>query len=126
MHIQLCTGVYTNGQEPLLSRTMGRDLWDPTATTEAETHIGVRELRRDLGTYVRRAAGGEAVVVTIGGQPMARLAPLSAGADWNLDDLIAAGLVDPASRTDRPPPPAPGQLAEGLSTNRSIEELRGR
>ena len=105
---------------------MTHDPWDPSAPRPSEPHIGVRELRGDLATYVRRAGAGEAVVITVDGRPVARLVPLSSGQGWNLDDLIAAGLVDPPRTTERPPAPAVCDLAAGLSTDRSIEELRGR
>ena len=40
--------------------------------------IGIRELRADLAAHVRRAAGGEPTVVSIGGRPAAAIVPLSA------------------------------------------------
>jgi prevent-host-death family protein len=35
--------------------------------------VGVRELRRNLGSYARRAAGGELFVITQRGVPVAQL-----------------------------------------------------
>ena len=35
--------------------------------------IGIRELRADLAAHVRRAAGGETTVISIGGSPAAAL-----------------------------------------------------
>ena len=34
-------------------------------TRGPETHIGIRELRADLATHVRRAGAGDPVVVTV-------------------------------------------------------------
>lgn len=102
------------------------DPWDPNVTTEVEPHVGIRELRTDLTTHVRRAGSGEPLVVTIDGRPVARLVPLASSTGWSLADLAAAGLVEPARTTERPAPPAADDLAAGLSTNRSISELRGR
>ena len=42
-------------------------------------HVGIRELRADLASTVRRAAAGESIVVTVGGRPVARLGPLDGG-----------------------------------------------
>ena len=44
--------------------------------------VGIKDLKVHLGRYVSRAAGGETIVVTQRGAPIAVLAPLSA-------DLIA-------------------------------------
>ena len=39
--------------------------------------IGIRQLRADLAAHVRRAAGGETTVISIGGSPAAALTPLA-------------------------------------------------
>src|SRR5918994_5940490 len=69
--------------------------------------VGIRELRNNVAAVVRRAAGGERVVVTVDGVPAAQIGPLEAGAraGVTLDDLVAAGLVRPPGRRD--PPEAP-------------------
>jgi prevent-host-death family protein len=65
--------------------------------------VGVRELRAHLSRYLKRVAAGEEFVVTERGRPVARLAP--ANGRSKLDELIAAGLVEPArSRTGWVPP----------------------
>lgn len=64
--------------------------------------IGIRELRRDLASLVRRAAAGEAVVVTVNGRPAAVLGPLGDTAPGGLDDLVARGLVQPPRRRAGP------------------------
>ena len=58
--------------------------------------IGVRELRSDLAAFVRRAEGGESVVVTVSGRPAAVLGPVGPSHPANettLDDLVALGVV---------------------------------
>lgn len=55
--------------------------------------IGIRELRADLATHVRRAAAGESIVVTVSGRPAALLGPLGGGRAQALDDLVATGAV---------------------------------
>ncbi|MGH2981649.1 MAG: type II toxin-antitoxin system Phd/YefM family antitoxin [Solirubrobacterales bacterium] len=55
-----------------------------------EMEIGIRELRRDLGTYVRRAQRGERLTITDRRRPVAVLAPLPENESM-LDRLIAEG-----------------------------------
>ena len=38
--------------------------------------VGIRELRQDASTWVRRAAAGETIEVTDRGRPVAQLGPL--------------------------------------------------
>lgn len=54
--------------------------------------VGVREFRDHLGRYVRHAAEGGEVVVTMRGTPVARMAPVAALTDL-LAELRARGLV---------------------------------
>jgi prevent-host-death family protein len=42
--------------------------------------VGVTELRRNLGRYLRRVAGGETIMIMIRGKPVALLVPVSTGA----------------------------------------------
>ena len=49
--------------------------------------VGIRELRRDLSRYLRRVKGGERLVVTERGRPLAVLSP------WVADDDPLARLV---------------------------------
>jgi antitoxin (DNA-binding transcriptional repressor) of toxin-antitoxin stability system len=43
--------------------------------TAQPLQIGVRELRRDLGAYLRRAAAGESITVTSRDKAIAQLGP---------------------------------------------------
>lgn len=71
------------------------------------TDVGVRELKRDLSNYLKRAASGEEIRVTMRGEPMVllrRVTPDQQGVDpvkaqW--DELIAAGVVE-APTADKP------------------------
>ena len=109
MHIEMCTHAYT------VAMTRG-----------PETHIGIRELRADLATHVRRAGAGDPVVVTVDGRPVARLGPLGQAADPTLEDLIATGLVQPPARTETPRPPQPNSAVAGLRASDVLRDLRGR
>ena len=73
--------------------------------------VGVRELHDQLSQYVRHAAAGGEVVVTMRGRRVARLAPMPG--DDPLTDLRERGLVqDPTAEwrprpSGRPRPSAP-------------------
>ena len=62
-------------------------------------HVGARELKTRLGTYLRRVRAGETLVVTDRGEPAAELRPLPAeDVETRLARLQAAGRVTlPAS-----------------------------
>jgi prevent-host-death family protein len=66
---------------------LGMTLHDATLKTE----VGVRELHDQLSRYVRHAAEGGEVVVTMRGQRVARLSPLEVSDP--LANLRARGLV---------------------------------
>src|SRR4029453_8483544 len=57
--------------------------------------VGIRELRNNVAAVVRRAAGGERIVVTVDGVPVAQLGPLEGATALSVDDLVAAGLALP-------------------------------
>jgi prevent-host-death family protein len=67
---------------------------------DIKPEVGIRELHDQLSRYVRHAAGGGEVVVTMRGRRVARLAPLAN--EDPLDDLRARGLVADPQRTWRP------------------------
>jgi prevent-host-death family protein len=73
--------------------------------------VGVRELHDHLSRYVRHAAEGGEVVVTMRGRRVALLAPI--GGTDPLDDLRGRGLVTEPERDwrsqprTRPKPSAP-------------------
>ena len=59
--------------------------------SELKKAVGIRELHDQLSRYVRNAAEGGEVVVTMRGLPVARLLPI--GSDDPLADLKKRGLV---------------------------------
>ncbi len=90
--------------------------------------IGARELRSDLATFLRRAEAGESVVVTVDGRPVARLGPVAPDGAPSLDDLVAAGLVDPPRRAPAPggrPAPDPLDPPVDVRVDRVLDDLRG-
>jgi prevent-host-death family protein len=64
-----------------------------------KAEVGVRELHDQLSRYVRHAAEGGEVVVTMRGQRVARLSPLEVGDP--LADLRARGLVQEPAQPKR-------------------------
>lgn len=92
----------------------------------ALSRLGIRELRTQLTSLVRRAGAGERVVVTIGGRPVAQLGPVEpSDARVTLDDLIARGLVEPARRGDRPRPDTGIDSWTGGRLDKALREVRG-
>jgi prevent-host-death family protein len=65
--------------------------------------VGVRELHDQLSRYVHEAAAGSEIVVTMRGQPVARLTPIEVPDP--LADLRRRGLVQEPTRDWRPRPP---------------------
>lgn len=95
-------------------------------TLDAVATIGVRELRANLAAWVRRAADGERIVVTVAGRPAAALGPVDpAATGLTLEDLAAAGLVDPPRRRDRPAAPEPVDVPVDVRLDGIVGELRG-
>ena len=39
-------------------------------------HVGIRALREQAATFVKRAQSGDAVVITVNGEPVAELGPI--------------------------------------------------
>jgi antitoxin (DNA-binding transcriptional repressor) of toxin-antitoxin stability system len=74
---------------------------------------------------VRRAAAGERIIVTVDGLPAAMLGPIEPSVSVTLDDLVAAGLVEPAGRRDHPPAPEPATLPVDVRASRVLAEIRG-
>ena len=89
--------------------------------------IGIRELRSDLASAVRRAGAGERVIVTIGGAPVAQLGPIEApDAATTIDDLAARGLLVRSRRDDRPEPEFVMPMWAGARLDQLVREVRSR
>ena len=87
--------------------------------------IGARELRANLAAAVRQAAAGDRVVITVDGRPVAQLGPLEPSGAPTLAELVAAGLVEPPRRPDRPSPPDALDAAVDVRLDRVLAEVRG-
>jgi prevent-host-death family protein len=77
--------------------------------------VGVRELRAQLSRYLKRVEAGEEILVTDRGKPLARITP--ANGRSRLEELIAAGIVEPA------PEPRRGPLPPPIKTKGTVSDL---
>jgi prevent-host-death family protein len=83
--------------------------------------VGIRELRAHLSRYVEQVKGGEEIVVTEHGRPVARIVPLNG--ERKIDRLIREGVVTPArSRTGWRPEPI--RLKSGATVSDIVIEQR--
>lgn len=87
--------------------------------------VGARELRANLAAALRQAGGGERVIVTVDGRPVAQLGPLEPVGSPTLREMAASGLVDPPRRSDSPEPPAAVDAAVDVRLDRVLAEVRG-
>lgn len=89
--------------------------------------VGVRVLRNQVSSLIRRAEQGERIIITVDGKPRAQLGPLAPGDGGpTLHDLAAAGLIEPPAA---PPParfPVPLSVPADVRLDRLIEQIRGR
>lgn len=100
----------------------------PAPTGPPNERVGVRELRNQVASVMRRAAAGERLIVTVDGVPTAQLGPLDppTTATLLLDDLVAAGLVEPPQRLGHHPLPPPAEdVPVDVRPDRVMDELRG-
>ena len=88
-------------------------------------HIGMREFRSALATYVRRAQMGERVVITVDGAPVAQLSNM--GSDYSgitIADLVARGAVMAPRRTGDWVPRDPLILYSGARIDKALSQVR--
>jgi prevent-host-death family protein len=86
------------------------------ATKCPPAEVGVRDLKNNLSRYIEQVRGGQEVIVTDRGQPVARLSAVS-DATTKLAALVAAGLVRAPISTVRSRP------ARRVRANGSVSDL---
>lgn len=70
------------------------------------SEVGIRALKQNASTVVAEAAGGETVIITDRGRPVAQMTPIPTS---RLRDLIETGRArPPRRRIEDLPPPEPG------------------
>jgi len=117
-HIELRTPKYTFAYSLVMD--------EPERTGAAVDQAPTLGVRSDLAKHLKRAEAGERIIVTVDNRAVAQLGPVVANSHPSLGELIAAGLVEPPRRRDRPDPPPADTLATGLTPDRVLRELRGR
>ena len=60
----------------------------------SQVTVGIRELKAQLSSYVRKVKAGASVVITERGKPVGRIVPIRPSLEVRLQDLIEAGLAD--------------------------------
>lgn len=89
-------------------------------TQRGSMDVGVRALKERLSEYIERAARGELIIVTDGGEPKAMLGPLPGR--LSLDQGIAEGWIRQGS--GEPPVPA-RRFKPRLNSLQALGEDRG-
>lgn len=89
---------------------------------------GIRDLKNNLSRYVRQIESGKRIAVTANGRVVAELVPPPGGARRGgarrYDELVAAGVIEPAVEPDTPLPSWPeigapvGTVADLIASDR--------
>ncbi len=84
-------------------------------------NVGLKTLKNKLSEYVRAAAGGETVVITDRGRPVAELVPPRPQPESVIERGVREGWITPAkNRGLIPPPPKP---VPGLTFEQLMADL---
>lgn len=89
-----------------------------------EPVVGIRALRQEAATFVRRAAAGHRIVVTVSGEPVAQLGPLQSQHAHSLDDLVAIGALIAPRRRGQLADVEPASVFSGTRLDRLLREIR--
>ena len=81
----------------------------------------MRQLNQDTAGVLARVEEGHTVEITSRGKPIARIVPITQGGE--LDDLVAAGWVTPATNRE-PFVMPPGEIDETASTTATLIAMR--
>jgi prevent-host-death family protein len=88
--------------------------------------VGVRELRQNLSKYLDRVKGGEALIVTEHGRPVARLVAAGAAADPYADLAAHFGTTVPVESLEAVVERLPPRSAPAGTTDARLAEGRAR
>ncbi len=89
--------------------------------------VGARQLRANQASLLRRAQGGERIVITVGGRAVAELGPISpeGALQPTLPALAAAALVVPPRLTNPTTPPLQTEPTADPGIDRLVRTIRG-
>jgi len=85
---------------------------------------GIRDLRSNLATVLRRAASGESTMISDRGKPVAKIGPIDDSAP-DLERLIWSGGIEAPHRSSRWRPGTPVRIWSGTRIDRALKDLRG-
>lgn len=90
---------------------------------------GIRELKNNLSHYVRQIEAGKRIAVTAHGRIVAELVPparsAGAGSASRYDELVAAGIIEPAAEPNALPPQWPDIRLPSGTAAQLIDDDRG-
>jgi len=89
--------------------------------------IGIRELREQASTYIRRAGAGQRLLVTVSGTPVALLGPITADPTpiLTIADLVARGAVIAPRRNGDYKPGDAVSVHSGARIDQLLRQVRG-
>ena len=82
-------------------------------------------MRKNFASYLRVANRGEQLIVTVDGEPLAVVGPLSAMSSVTLEQLVAAGLIVQPSVDYFPEQPAEMFFPVDIDPIALLKEIRG-
>jgi len=90
-------------------------------------HIGIRDLRQQASTFMRRAGAGERMVITVSGEPIALLGPLETHTMEmpTMADLVARGAVIAPRRAGAFTLSNPVIVHSGARIDQLLRQVRG-
>jgi len=115
------------GPTPIGWCTQAYTIYKLWATLEGMRSIGIRELRERSAMFIKRAGAGEQIVITVSGEPVATLGPITANATQTitLTELVANGAVVAPRRRDKYQIPKAVTFNSGSRIDQTLREVRG-
>lgn len=95
----------------------------PNASAAAP-EVGIRALRQEAARYVRRAADGHRILVTVAGEPVALLGPIDTPGAPTLGDLVAVQAIMAPRRREPLVFGEPVAVFSGSRLDRLLNEIR--
>ena len=89
--------------------------------------IGIRELREQASTYIRRAGAGQRILVTVSGTPLALRGPITSDPmpTLTIADLVARGAVIAPRRNGDFRLGDPVSVHSGARIDQLLRQIRG-
>ncbi|MPZ54287.1 MAG: type II toxin-antitoxin system prevent-host-death family antitoxin [Acidimicrobiia bacterium] len=87
--------------------------------------IGIRELRNRTSELVRRVRGGERILITSNGIPVAELGPVTTSGE-TIEELAANGLIRLPQSDGSRPTPTPVPARPGVTSDQVLADVRSR